>query len=107
MRHCHATEWMRRHLMPIRPLPEPINRISPRWLLAGALLAVVGFVAICGSVLLSMRAGDERLAQQTLGSMATSIDSDISRNVELYDLSLRAVAASMIVPEVLGVTPSV
>ena len=93
--------------MPMRPLPEPIRRVSPRWLLAGALLAVVGFTAICGSVLLSMRAGDERLAQQTLGNMATSIDSDISRNVELYDLSLRGVAAKMLVPEVLSATPSI
>jgi diguanylate cyclase (GGDEF)-like protein len=107
MRHCHATEWMRRHLMPIRPLPEPINRISPRWSLVGALLAVVGFVAICGSVLLSMRAGDERLAQQTLSNMVTGIDSDIGRNFELYDLSIRAMTENMIVPEVLGVSPSI
>lgn len=91
----------------MRPLPEPVDRISPRWLLAGALLAVVGFAAICGSVLLSMRAGDERLAQQTLGGLATSIDSDISRNIELYDLSLRAVAVNMTSPEVLSTPPSI
>ena len=93
--------------MPARPVPEPIHRFSPRWLLAGALLAVVGFMAICGSVLLSMRAGDERLAQQTLGNLVARIDGDISRNVDLLDLSLRAVAANMIAPQVLGATPSI
>jgi diguanylate cyclase (GGDEF)-like protein len=93
--------------MPARPIPEPIRRISPRWLLAGALLAVIGFMAICGSVLLSMRTGDERLAQQMLGNLAARIDSDISRNVELLDLSLRAVAANMTAPQVLNATPSI
>ena len=91
--------------MPSRPLPEPAHRISPRWLLAGAALVVIGFVAICGSVLVSMRAGDERLAQQTLGNLATGIDADISRNIELYDLSLSAAAANMTVPDVLSATP--
>ncbi len=92
--------------MPSRPIPEPIRRISPRWLLAAAMLIVIGFTTVCGSVLVSMRAGDGRLAQQTLGNLATSIDSDISRNFELYDLSLRAVAANMTMPEVLGATPA-
>lgn len=93
--------------MPARPVPEPIRRISPSWLLAGALLAVVGFMAICGSVLLSMRSGDERLAQQMLGNQAARIDADISRNVELLDLLLRAVAANMTAPQVLNATPSI
>ncbi|MDB5656863.1 MAG: Diguanylate cyclase [Tardiphaga sp.] len=70
------------------------------------MLVVIGFSAICGSVLVSMRAGDERLAQQTLGNRATSIEADINRNVELYDASLRAVAANMTIPEVLSATPA-
>ncbi|MBC7585983.1 MAG: GGDEF domain-containing protein [Tardiphaga sp.] len=93
--------------MPARPVPEPIRRISPRWLLAGALLAVIGFMAICGSVLLGMRTGDERLAQQMLGNVAARIDGDISHNVELLDLSLSAVAANMTAPQVLNATPSI
>jgi diguanylate cyclase (GGDEF)-like protein len=47
-----------------------------------------------------MRRGEEALAQQTLENLASSIDADISRNVELYDLSLRAVANSMVMPEI-------
>jgi hypothetical protein len=48
--------------------------------------------------MLDMRHGEEDLARQTLENLAASIDSEISRNVELYDLSLRAVASSMPLP---------
>ena len=61
---------------------------------------VIGFSAICASVLLDMRRGEEELARQTLENLASTIDADISRNVELYDLSLRAVASSMAAPEI-------
>lgn len=81
------------------------RRISPRWLLAAAAIVVIGFSAICGSVLLSMRRGDDKLAQQTLGNMASSIDADIARNIELYDLSLRNVVGNMLVPDVLNASP--
>jgi diguanylate cyclase (GGDEF)-like protein len=80
----------------------PPRRMSPRWLLAAAAIIVIGFSAICGSVLLSMRRGDGKLAQQTLGNLASSIDADIARNIELYDLSLRNVAGNVLTPEVLA-----
>jgi diguanylate cyclase (GGDEF)-like protein len=92
--------------MSARPVPEPTHRISPRWLLAVAMLVVIGFSVICGGVLLRMRAGDERLAQQTLGNLASGIDADISNNVDMYDLSLRAVAANMTMPEVVSARPT-
>ncbi|MEH2480245.1 diguanylate cyclase (GGDEF)-like protein [Nitrobacteraceae bacterium AZCC 2146] len=85
-----------------RSTTETPYRISPRWLLAMATIIVIGFSAICGSVLLSMRQGDEKLAHQTLGNLAVSIDADIARNIELYDLSLRNVASNMTAPEVIG-----
>jgi diguanylate cyclase (GGDEF)-like protein len=75
--------------------------LSPRWLFAAAAIIVVGFTAICGSVLLSMRRGDSKLAHQTLGNLAAGIDADIARNIELYDLSLRNVVSNMTVPDVL------
>ena len=78
---------------------QPTWRISPRWLLAAAAVIVIGFTLICGSVLLSMRRGDEKLAHQTLGNLASGIDADIARNIELYDLSMRNVAANMTSPE--------
>jgi diguanylate cyclase (GGDEF)-like protein len=87
-----------------RNTSETTRRISPRWLLAAAAIVVIGFTAICGSVLMSMRRGDEKLANQTLGNLASGIDADIARNVELYDLSLRNVASNMTSPELVEVS---
>ena len=39
-----------------------------------------------------------------LENLASGIDSDISRNVELYDLSLRAAASNMVMPEIKDVS---
>ena len=50
--------------------------------------------------MLDMRRGEETLARQSLENLATGIDADISRNIEVYDLSLRAVASNMVMPEI-------
>jgi diguanylate cyclase (GGDEF)-like protein len=50
--------------------------------------------------MLDMRHSEEELARQTLENLASGIDTDIGRNVELYDLSLRSVAANMVAPEI-------
>jgi diguanylate cyclase (GGDEF)-like protein len=57
--------------------------------------------------MLDMRRGQEELAHQTLENLASGIDADISRNIELYDLSLRAVAANMVLPELKDVSKPV
>jgi diguanylate cyclase (GGDEF)-like protein len=69
-------------------------------LIASSVAMVIGFSAICASVMLDMRRGDEELARKTLENLASTIDADISRNVELYDLSLRNVASNMAAPEI-------
>jgi diguanylate cyclase (GGDEF)-like protein len=51
-----------------------------------------------------MRRGEEALARQTLENLASTIDADISRNIEVYDLSLRAVASNMVMPEIKAVS---
>jgi diguanylate cyclase (GGDEF)-like protein len=51
-----------------------------------------------------MRRGEEQLARQMLENLATGIDADIGRNIELYDLSLRAVASNMVMPELKNVS---
>ena len=61
---------------------------------------VIGFSAICASVMLDMRRGEEELARQMLENLAAGIDADIGRNIELYDLSLRAVASNLVMPEI-------
>ena len=75
-------------------------RLSVKLLIASSVAAVIGFSAICTSVMFDMRRGEEELARQTLENLASSIDADISRNIELYDLSLRNVATNLVMPEI-------
>ena len=86
--------------------PEPRRpwRLSAKLLIASSVATVIGFSAICASVMLDMRRGEEELARQTLENLASGIDADISRNIELYDLSLRAVASNMVMPEIKDVS---
>ena len=78
--------------------------LSVRLLIASSVATVIGFSAVCTSVLFDMRRGEEALARQTMENLATGIDADIGRNIELYDLSLRAVVSSIVLPEVAGVS---
>ena len=72
-----------------RPSNRPW-RLSAKLLIASSVVTVIGFSAICASVMLDMRRGEEELARQTLENLAAGIDADIGRNIELYYLSLRA-----------------
>jgi diguanylate cyclase (GGDEF)-like protein len=54
--------------------------------------------------MLDMRRGEEQLARQMLENLAASIDADVGRNIELYDLSLRAVVSNMMMPELKDVS---
>src|SRR3981189_1424325 len=75
-------------------------RLSAKLLIVSTVVTVIGFSAICASVMLDMRHGEEELARQTLDNLASGIDADISRNIELYDLSLRNVASNLVMPEI-------
>src|SRR6202035_4689231 len=75
-------------------------RLSAKLLIVSSVATVIGFSGICASVMNDMRRGEEELGRQTLENLAPGIDADISRNVELFDLSLRAVASNMVTPEI-------
>jgi diguanylate cyclase (GGDEF)-like protein len=75
-------------------------RLSAKLLIVSSVATVIGFSAICANVMLDMRRGEEALARQMLENLASSVDSDINRNIELYDLSLRAAANNMVLPEI-------
>ncbi len=79
-------------------------RLSAKLLIVSSVVTVIGFSAVCVSVMLDMRRSEEELARQTLENLASGIDADISRNVELFDLSLRAVATNMVAPEINGIS---
>jgi diguanylate cyclase (GGDEF)-like protein len=82
-------------------------RLSAKLLIVSSVVTVIGFSAICANVMLDMRRGEEKLARQTLENLASGINADINRNVELYDLSLRAVATGMVLPEIQNVSKSI
>lgn len=79
-------------------------RLSAKLLIASSIATVIGFSTICASIMLDMRRGEETLARQSLENLATGIDADISRNIEVYDLSLRNVASNMVLPEIKDVS---
>jgi diguanylate cyclase (GGDEF)-like protein len=79
-------------------------RLSAKWLILCSIITVAGFSAICADVVLDMRRGEEALVRRTLENLASGIDADINRNIELYDLSLRAVANAMVMPEIKDVS---
>ena len=79
-------------------------RLSAKLLIASSVATVIGFSAICANVMLDTRHGEEELARQMLENLAAGIDADIGRNIELYDLSLRAVANNLVMPELKDVS---
>ncbi|MEO8320677.1 MAG: diguanylate cyclase [Bradyrhizobium sp.] len=82
-------------------------RLSAKLLIASSVATVIGFSAVCASVMLDMRRGEEELARQTLENLASGIDADISRNIELYDLSLRNVVNNLLTPEIKDVSKEI
>src|SRR5207342_3072014 len=82
-------------------------RLSAKLLILSSVVTVIGFSAVCTSVMLDVRHGEEELARQTLENLATGIDADISRNVELYDLSLRNVASNLVMPALKDVSKEI
>lgn len=81
--------------------------MSAKLLILSALVTILGFSAICGTVMWDMRRGEEELARQTSENLATTIEADVSRTIELYDLSLRAVVSGMMMPEITTVSKDV
>src|ERR1700712_4449111 len=82
-------------------------RLSAKLLIISSVVTVIGFSAICVNVMLDMRRGEEALARQTLENLATTIESAVSRNIEIYDLSLKAVAGNMLLPEIATVSKAI
>jgi diguanylate cyclase (GGDEF)-like protein len=75
----------------------------PRWkmlLTASSLVIAIGFSAVYASIMRDIRRGDINLARQGLGNLASSLEVDIARNIEVYDLSLRATADNMVGQEI-------
>ena len=75
------------------------RRMSAKLLVVCSLITMLGFTLVCASIMFNMRAGEEEIARQSSENLVSTIDADIARNVEIYDLSIRAVATNVLSPE--------
>jgi diguanylate cyclase (GGDEF)-like protein len=69
------------------------------------LLLAFCFSALCGWVLLEARRATEARAAEVATSLASSLRSDIARNVESLDLSLQAVVNNLQLPDLVRLSP--
>ncbi|WMT71952.1 diguanylate cyclase [Bradyrhizobium sp. Ash2021] len=85
-------------------IPKPKSAPTKR-LLALGLAVTLGFSAICGGVLWTMGERDFEHNRTAAANLVASIASEIDRNIELYDLSLRAVVDGIKLPEINKIAP--
>ncbi|MHC2335885.1 sensor domain-containing diguanylate cyclase [Bradyrhizobium sp. USDA 4454] len=85
-------------------VPRP-KAVPTKRLLALGIGLVLGFSAICASILWEMADKDYQHAKQGATNLVASIASEIDRNIELYDLSLQAVADGVKLPELTKISP--
>jgi diguanylate cyclase (GGDEF)-like protein len=79
---------------------RPVKR-----LVATIFVVALCFCAICGKVLLDARKAAWDRAAQAATSLAVTIESDIVRTIESYDLSLQAVVENLAYPEITQISP--
>jgi diguanylate cyclase (GGDEF)-like protein len=75
-------------------------------LIAVGIALAIGFSAICGWFLLRSAQADHEQARNAANNVVGSIQSEISRNIELYDLSLQAVVDGLKLPNIETVDPA-
>jgi diguanylate cyclase (GGDEF)-like protein len=81
--------------------------ITARSLVAGSIIVAVGLWTLAAGVLHDMRVRDRADSLRAAENVVATIDADIGRNIELYSLSLQAVADNMKHPEFASVSASV
>jgi diguanylate cyclase (GGDEF)-like protein len=75
------------------------------WLIGLAFVVVFGFCAISAYVLFEMRRATWERAVEVTASLAAAIESDVSRNFETLDLSLRGVVDNLKHPDIDRIAP--
>jgi diguanylate cyclase (GGDEF)-like protein len=85
-------------------LPRP-KAVPAKRLLALGIGLVLCFSATCASILWEMAQKDYQHAKEGATNLVASIASEIDRNIELYDLSLQAVADGVKLPEINSISP--
>jgi diguanylate cyclase (GGDEF)-like protein len=69
------------------------------------LIVTLGFSSVFGAILWDMARRDRAKALDSSGNLVATIANDISRNIDLYDLSLQAVVDGLRLPEIAWVSP--
>jgi len=91
----------------IEDKPErPRAPLSRQWNL-GFNLITIGFCAICFLLSLDVRRSAWEQARLSAGNLVSAIQTDIERNIELYDLSLQAVVDGLREPDIGAVRPEI
>jgi hypothetical protein len=92
--------------MPLRNL-APRKRTYTKRLISLGLVVTLGFSAIVTAILLDMARRDREKALDAATNLVATIGSEISRNIELYDLSLQAVVDGLKVPNIDKINPEI
>lgn len=79
-------------------------RSARTWIALG-ILAPIGMLVVSGLMLLDLRRDAWDMAEQTSKNLLQVIERDIARNVEIIDLTLRAVVDNLKAPGVAEATP--
>ncbi|MEA3023238.1 MAG: hypothetical protein QOK01_2090, partial [Alphaproteobacteria bacterium] len=91
----------------IEDKPErPRAPLSRQWNLAFNLITI-GFCAICLLLSLDVRRSAWEQARLSVGNLVSAIQTDIERNIELYDLSLQAVVDGLREPDIGAIRPEI
>jgi len=80
---------------------RPVKR-----LVAAIIVVALSFCLICGKVLLDARRAAWDRAVEVATSMAATLNTEIARNIESYDLSLQGVVEGLKFPEIVDVSPA-
>lgn len=88
------------HGLVTKPRKVPVKR-----LLALGIGVILAFSGICAAILWQMAQKDFEHAKEAATNLVASVASEIDRNIELYDLSLQAVADGMKLPDINRLRP--
>ncbi|WP_442114253.1 diguanylate cyclase domain-containing protein [Pseudomonas sp. NUPR-001] len=93
--------------MPSRSQRSALYKSHPELILnLGSCLAVLAIVAIVSYLLMRERINVEQSASRSASNIVQLIESDIQRNVELYDLSLRGLIWAVQQPDLNTLSPA-
>lgn len=90
-------------MAPLKLLARRLH--SARTWIALGVLAPVGMLVVSGLMLLDLRQDAWDRAEQTSKNLVQVLERDIARNIEMYDLSLRAVVDNLKVPGLAQISP--